>query len=86
MEDPDIQNILDLANLLEECQFQMAWTQIRKMHDLCSRIIGFNDSIRKFVCHVVGITFQTIDKSLLVELLGGRPQVNGKLAFYLFLF
>ncbi|XP_001606859.1 eukaryotic translation initiation factor 3 subunit K [Nasonia vitripennis] len=76
MEDPDIQNILDLANLLEECQFQMAWTQIRNMHDLCSRIVGFNDSIRKFVCHVVGITFQTIDKSLLVELLGGRPQVN----------
>jgi len=76
MKDPDITNILDLANMLEECQFQLAWSQINKMYDLCSRISGFNDSIRKFVCHVVGITFQTIRKPLLIELLGGKSQVN----------
>jgi translation initiation factor 3 subunit K len=28
------------------------------------------DSIRKFVCHVVGTTFQTIDKTYLSQLLG----------------
>lgn len=78
MEDPDIANILYLANMLEECQFEVVWDHISKMHDLCSRINGFNDSIRKFVCHVVGITFQTINRSLLVELLGGRMQVSGK--------
>jgi COP9 signalosome, subunit CSN8. len=44
--------------------------------DLFLNIEGFNDSIRKFVCHVVGITFQTIDKKLLSELLDG---VEGKL-------
>nr|QBH73269.1 eukaryotic translation initiation factor 3 subunit K [Aphelinus abdominalis] len=76
LQHPEVANILDLANLLEECQFQIAWSHIHKMHDACSRIVGFNDSIRKFVCHVVGITFQTIDKSLLVELLGGKSQVN----------
>ncbi|XP_023244905.1 eukaryotic translation initiation factor 3 subunit K isoform X2 [Copidosoma floridanum] len=72
MQDPDITNILDLANMLEECQFQMAWSQIGKMYDLCSRVAGFNDSIRKFICHVVGITFQTINKYVLIELLGGK--------------
>lgn len=40
------------------------------MSDVCDRIVGFQDSIRKFVCHVVGITFQTIDKGLLAQLLG----------------
>ncbi|XP_058799311.1 eukaryotic translation initiation factor 3 subunit K [Phymastichus coffea] len=76
MQDPDIANILYLANMLEGCQFQLAWQQIDKMNNICCRIMGFNDSIRKFVCHVVGITFQTINESLLVELLGGKYQVN----------
>jgi translation initiation factor 3 subunit K len=82
MKIPEIANILDLANILEECQFQMAWNQIAKMHDQCSKIVGFNDSIRKFVCHIVGITFQTINKSLLIELLGGESHINGKLYNY----
>ncbi|XP_021929092.1 eukaryotic translation initiation factor 3 subunit K isoform X2 [Zootermopsis nevadensis] len=34
-------------------------------------ITGFHDSIRKFVCHVVGITFQTVDRIVLAKLLGG---------------
>lgn len=41
------------------------------MQDLCNRITGFQDSIRKFVCHVVGISFQSLDKILLSQLLGG---------------
>lgn len=82
MLDEDIGSILYLANLLEECQFAMVWQQINKMYDLCSKVIGFNDSIRKFVCHVVGITFQTINKSLLIELLGGKMQISGKLNMY----
>nr|QBH73274.1 eukaryotic translation initiation factor 3 subunit K [Encarsia formosa] len=76
MQDEDIHSILYLANLLEECQFAMVWQQVNNMYDLCNKINGFNDSIRKFVCHVVGITFQTINKSLLVELLGGKMQVS----------
>ncbi|KAF6210639.1 hypothetical protein GE061_013746 [Apolygus lucorum] len=68
-----IKEIINLADLLESCEFQLFWQllQDRKMQELCSRIVGFQDSIRKFVCHVVGITFQTIQKSLLTQLLGG---------------
>lgn len=64
-----------LGNILECCEFQEFWMQIASLADLTSRIVGFQDSIRKFVCHVVGITFQTIDKALLASLLGG---IDGK--------
>ncbi|XP_014247356.1 eukaryotic translation initiation factor 3 subunit K [Cimex lectularius] len=66
-----IKEIIELADLLECCEFQKFWIKARSMDELCSRIVGFHDSIRKFVCHVVGITFQTINKNLLVQLLGG---------------
>lgn len=40
------------------------------MPELTQRITGFVDWIRKFVCHVVGITYQTIERSHLAQLLG----------------
>ncbi|XP_059484954.1 eukaryotic translation initiation factor 3 subunit K [Neocloeon triangulifer] len=70
LQDPQISNIVYLADILERCDFQQFWTRVSSMSEVCSRISGFNDSIRKFVCHVVGITFQTIEKPLLARLLG----------------
>jgi translation initiation factor 3 subunit K len=70
LQDPQVGSIVYLADILERCDFQQFWTRTSTMSELCSRISGFNDSIRKFVCHVVGITFQTIDKPLLARLLG----------------
>ncbi|KAF4522483.1 hypothetical protein B566_EDAN002568 [Ephemera danica] len=70
LQDTQVANIVYLADILERCDFQQFWTRIHSMPELCSRIVGFNDSIRKFVCHVVGITFQTIEKPLLARLLG----------------
>ncbi|KAK9508130.1 hypothetical protein O3M35_007860 [Rhynocoris fuscipes] len=66
-----IKEIIVLADLLECCDFQQFWIKVNGMQDLCARITGFHDSIRKFVCHVVGITFQTIQRPLLAQLLGG---------------
>lgn len=63
--------IIYLADILERCDFQAFWNRILGMHELSLQIVGFADSIRKFVCHVVGITFQTVEKALLSELLGG---------------
>lgn len=40
------------------------------MPELTQKITGFLDSIRKFVCHVVGITYQTIERAHLAALLG----------------
>lgn len=44
--------------------------RIRSEPELTQRIVGFSDSIRKFVCHVVGITYQTVDPDYLSQLLG----------------
>ncbi|EEB17414.1 eukaryotic translation initiation factor 3 subunit, putative [Pediculus humanus corporis] len=64
-------HIIFLADILERCDFQTFWNKVLSMSDLCNRITGFHDSIRKFVCHVVGITYQTVDKNTLQLLLGG---------------
>ncbi|XP_077578727.1 eukaryotic translation initiation factor 3 subunit K [Stigmatopora nigra] len=37
---------------------------------LIDGITGFEDSVRKFICHVVGITYQTVERRLLAEMLG----------------
>lgn len=71
VENETISQIKYLADILEQCDFAQFWNRVHQMPELCSRINGFHDSIRKFVCHVVGITFQTIDKNNLANLLGG---------------
>merc|ERR1711864_30225 len=38
--------------------------------DLLRSVPGFEDSIRRFVCHVICITYQTIEETVLGELLG----------------
>ncbi|KAL1139785.1 hypothetical protein AAG570_006762 [Ranatra chinensis] len=69
-EQEPIKKIISLADLLESCDFEKFWIEVNSMPELFKRITGFHDSIRKFVCHVVGITFQSIHRSLLNQLLG----------------
>ncbi|XP_036327891.1 eukaryotic translation initiation factor 3 subunit K [Rhagoletis pomonella] len=71
MKDGTVQTIIDLADILERTDFTLFWQRAELNRALFRHISGFHDSIRKFVCHVVGITFQTIRKDLLKELLGG---------------
>lgn len=62
-----------LADILEQCDFQLFWTRVHSIPIEVlnvSLITGFLDSIRKFVCHVIGITYQTIDRGHLAQLLG----------------
>lgn len=65
-----INQIIYLADILEQCDFQLFWARIRTTPELTQKITGFLDSIRKFVCHVVGITFQSIEQKHLAQLLG----------------
>ncbi|VBB28081.1 unnamed protein product [Acanthocheilonema viteae] len=45
---------------------------------------GFEESVRNYACQVINVTFQNIEKSLLVRLLGGisDKQVNEYARFY----
>lgn len=70
MQDDTIQDIIFLADILEKCDFELFWSKIHSTPDLVVNIAGFFDSIRRYVCHVVGITFQTIRRDYLAALLG----------------
>nr|CAG4645763.1 EOG090X0BWZ [Lynceus sp. MCZ IZ 141354] len=72
-DDVKIAKVMVLANFLETCNFKDFWAQLKFDQDLVSSIVGFEDSIRKFVCHVVSITYQTIEFNVLKELLGNVP-------------
>ncbi|XP_049581520.1 eukaryotic translation initiation factor 3 subunit K [Syngnathus scovelli] len=75
-EERPIRQILDMGNLLETCHFQSFWKTLEVNRELIDGITGFEDSVRKFICHVVGITYQTIDRCLLAEMLGDPPLDN----------
>uniref|UniRef100_UPI00358FC044 eukaryotic translation initiation factor 3 subunit K n=1 Tax=Myxine glutinosa TaxID=7769 RepID=UPI00358FC044 len=71
MADKQLGKILYLGDLLETCRFETFWRELAKTPELVVGIAGFEDSIRKFVCHVVGITYQHIESHLLCEIMGG---------------
>jgi len=70
--DATVTQILYLADLLESCKFKLLWEKVRSKDAkvLVEPIAGFEDSIRKFACHVIGITYQRISEESLIELLG----------------
>ena len=80
MQDETVKDIIILADILEKCDFVLFWERVAKTPERFKQITGFFDSIRKYVSHVVGITFQTIEKDLLKKLLGG---IDGKGFFFL---
>ncbi|XP_045035346.1 eukaryotic translation initiation factor 3 subunit K-like isoform X1 [Daphnia magna] len=74
LEEPQVSRVMVLADLLETCKFKQFWEELAKCGDLIITVQGFEDAIRKFVVHVVNITYQTIEVPVLKELLGN---VNG---------
>lgn len=71
MNDSTVNEIINLADILEKCDFELFWSKVLSTPDLFVNVKGFFDSIRKYVCHVVGITFQTIARDYFVRLMGG---------------
>lgn len=66
----NIQDIILMHKRLELCQFKAFWSELATKEELFSEVVGFKESIRNFICHVVGITYQNIRASLLKDLLG----------------
>lgn len=66
----NIQEIILMHQRLELCQFKTFWAELTGHDSLYEEIKGFKESIRNFICHVVGITYQHIRSSLLQDLLG----------------
>jgi len=76
--DPDLKHVLNLHQLLEICDFKQFWVELRSNPAVYLGLAGFDDSIRQFICYVVKITYQTIDKATLLELLGGLDDTQLK--------
>ncbi|XP_020893160.1 eukaryotic translation initiation factor 3 subunit K [Exaiptasia diaphana] len=70
-QDPTIQKVVRLADLLETCSFVEAWKFIGEEPGIIDGVKGFSEAIRKYVSYVIEITYQTIDVNLVTELLGG---------------
>ncbi|XP_053638800.1 eukaryotic translation initiation factor 3 subunit K [Cherax quadricarinatus] len=75
MEDAYIKRIMYLHDLLEMCQFGTYWGVQKQYEELISGIKDFNDSIRKYICHVITITYQHIEKPVLAQLLGNIDEL-----------
>jgi translation initiation factor 3 subunit K len=71
-----LSRIMVLADLLETCQFPLFWERLVEIADLTMVLTGFEDSIRKFICYVIGITYQVIKKSALRVLLGNLTEAQ----------
>jgi len=71
-----LSRIMILADMLETCQFQLFWEHLIDISDLTAIITGFEDSVRKFICYVIGITYQIIKKTTLKELLGNLTEAQ----------
>lgn len=69
-QEEQLSKIIYLYDLLETCQFKKFWSEISLTPDIVAGIVGFGESIRKYICHVVGITYQHIDVAVFSELLG----------------
>lgn len=79
MQDETVKDIIILADILEKCDFELFWERADKTPERFKQINGFFDSIRKYVSHVVGITYQTIDKDLLKRIFG---RIDGEFVFF----
>lgn len=71
----NIPEIIIMHQRLELCQFKKFWAELEEQESLYKSISGFQDSIRNYICHVIGITYQNIKSTLLRGHLGlGKPE------------
>ncbi|OTF76938.1 eukaryotic translation initiation factor 3 subunit K-like protein [Euroglyphus maynei] len=76
--DDELKHVLNLHQSLETCNFEEFWKVLRAKPAVYMNITGFEDSIRKFICYVVKITYQTMRKDLLGKILGGLDETQLK--------
>jgi len=68
-EEEPIHILTCLSQLLEICHFSEFWIEAKTCRELLDTIPGFDDSIRGFIIGVVTISYQTIPKDFLSEVL-----------------
>lgn len=64
----ELKPIIDLAALLELSDFKKFWEELKKNAD-CKTVNGLEDSVRKFIVGVVGMTYSVVSSDELAALL-----------------
>mmetsp|Transcript_27025 Transcript_27025/g.73049 ORF Transcript_27025/g.73049 Transcript_27025/m.73049 type:complete len:214 (-) Transcript_27025:468-1109(-) len=68
--DETISKVVSLATALETTRFSDFWAMTAgDCKDVASMVPGFADAVRKYVLHVIGITFQRTSKAVLADAL-----------------
>jgi len=64
-EENPLRRILNYATLLETCQFEMFWQTLEADQEFIDAfgIASFGDEMRKYICHVVNITYRNFTNS-----------------------
>nr|XP_002131366.1 eukaryotic translation initiation factor 3 subunit K-like [Ciona intestinalis] len=77
-EDQQIGRLIFLHHLLETCDFKLFWRELSATPELTEGVVGFEDSIKKFICRTVSISYQRIGLEELRSLLGdlGDEELN----------
>uniref|UniRef100_A0A1I8JNL8 CSN8_PSD8_EIF3K domain-containing protein n=1 Tax=Macrostomum lignano TaxID=282301 RepID=A0A1I8JNL8_9PLAT len=78
-----LSSVVALGNQLETCDFEEFWQNLASTKSsipAIGSVMGFTDSVRKFICHVVGISYQKIKTDQLCRILDIK---RDQLAVYL---
>jgi len=70
LEIPLLKSLCYLHELLETCCFKEFWVRAHALGEVVRGVAGFEDAVRRFACHVIGITYAHIQEETLCELLG----------------
>lgn len=68
--DPSIAKIFKMHQFLERCQFSEFWHFLRENEDIIKGVKGFKESILTFMKGVIKLTYKTLHRDKLAELLG----------------
>lgn len=71
-----LSKVIELANLLETCSFREFWDVLSVDRDMINPAADFDEAIRRYVCHVVSITYQKVSIEHLSMVLGGLQGDN----------
>ena len=67
--DPGIAKIFKMHQYLERCQFNEFWRFLKENEDIIKGVTGFKESILTYMRGVVQLTYKSLDRDLLSDLL-----------------
>merc|ERR1712226_828899 len=73
---PSVSAIQGIATMVEQCEFKKFWICYNSTSQITSMVSGFDDAIRKYVCHVISITYQNILEETLSSFLASRTKTS----------